>query len=328
MNKFKFYFVVISITLLLFSCNKNDDSPDPVPVRAFGVQYETDKITIENYLETHYIEKIINNPGFVDDQDVTLTKIPTGGTQLSIWSYIPTPDSDPNVFPQLLSKNVSLHDITYKVYYLKLRADNDVDGKSPTAVDEVLVSYSGSYLKDNSTETVVDVSTTPFETLVYPQQRFGLDGVIRGWSEIFPKFKTGTYNADPSPDPATFLNFGAGVMFIPSGLAYFNVAKSSIPAYSPLVFSFKLYDLKRSDLDGNDRAGDGVLSIDEDLNHDGDFTNDDTDGDGIQNYRDIDDDGDGYLTKNEIHKNADGTIIFEDTNANGIPNYLDKNDQP
>ena len=88
-------------------------------------------------------------------------------------------------------------------------------------------------------------------------------------------------------------------MFLPSGLAYYNAATATIPSYSPLVFSFKLYDLKRADQDG-----DGVLSIDEDLNHDGDFTNDDTDGDGIQNYLDIDDDGDGALTKNEIKING------------------------
>ena len=48
---------------------------------------------------------------------------------------------------------------------------------------------------------------------------------------------------------------GAGVMFLPSGLAYFNGASGSIPSYSPLIFSFKLYAIKRADQDG-----DGILS--------------------------------------------------------------------
>lgn len=44
---------------------------------------------------------------------------------------------------------------------------------------------------------------------------------------------------------------------------------------------------------------DGVPTRDEDLNGDGDPSNDDTDGDGIPNYLDEDDDDDGILTRNE-----------------------------
>jgi hypothetical protein len=296
MNKFKLYFLLISVAFGLFSCSKSNN--DIVPLRDYSVQYLSDNETIEQYLKTYYIESITDHPGYVDDQDIKFTKIPVNGTQPSIMSLL-----NSSTFPKLLSKDVTYNDIIYKVYYLKLRADNDVDGKAPCRVDEVLASYNGFYLTNNTTTTngvtTVDITGTVFETLLYPQQRLGLDRTIRGWAEIFPFFKTGTYNATPSPDPATFTNFGAGVMFLPSGLAYYNAATATIPSYSPLVFSFKLYDLKRADQDG-----DGVFSIDEDLNHDGDFTNDDTDGDGKQNYLDIDDDGDGALTKNEIKING------------------------
>lgn len=299
MNKFKFYFVVISFAALLFSCNNNDDTPEPVPVRAFDVQYDTDLATIEAYLNSYYIVNDVSNPDFADE-DITFAKIPDGGEQKSIFKFL---NSDS--YPKLLTKDVLLHDITYKIYYLKLRADNE-SGKKPTRVDEVLTAYSGFYLSSKTEESTTTIEGTTFETVVFPQSMLGLYQTIRGWGEVFPEFKTGVYDNAPSPNPATFTNFGAGVMFLPSGLAYFNSPPlgSGIPSYTPLVFTFKLYDLKRTDLDGNDRSGDGILSIHEDINGNGIFTDDDTDGDGIPDYLDIDDDGDGYLTKSEIKING------------------------
>ena len=295
MNKFKFYFVVISFAALLFSCNNNDDSPEPVPVRAFDVQYDTDLATIEAYLNSYYIVNDVNNPDFADE-NITFAKIPDGGNQKTIFDFL---NSDS--YPKLLTKDVLLHDITYKIYYLKLRADNE-SGKQPTRVDEVLTAYSGFYLSSKTEEAGTTIEATIFETVLFPQSMFGLDQTIRGWGEIFPKFKTGIYDANPSPNPATFTNFGAGVMFLPSGLAYFNrpPSGSGIPSYAPLVFTFKLYDVKQADQDQ-----DGILSIDENVvDENGNFTDLDTDNDGRPDYLDIDDDGDGVLTKNEIKING------------------------
>ena len=50
------------------------------------------------------------------------------------------------------------------------------------------------------------------------------------------------------------------------------------------------------------------MSIDEDINGDGNPLNDDTDGDGLPNMNDIDDDGDGIITLKEFDKDGDGTI--------------------
>ena len=52
--------------------------------------------------------------------------------------------------------------------------------------------------------------------------------------------------------------------------------------------------------DTSDPDSDGIPTSEEDVNGDGDPTNDDTDHDGIPNYLDGDDDGDGILTKDEI----------------------------
>ena len=76
---------------------------------------------------------------------------------------------------------------------------------------------------------------------------------------------------------------------------------------------------------GVDSDGDGIYDIYEDVDGDGDITNDDTDGDGIPNYLDPDDDGDGILTIDEgADPNGDGNPDDAiDTDGDGIPDYLD-----
>lgn len=64
-----------------------------------------------------------------------------------------------------------------------------------------------------------------------------------------------------------------------------------------------------------DSDHDGILDLTEDLNHDGNLENDDTDGDGLPNYRDPDDDNDGVLTALE----GSG-----DSNGNGLADYLEQ----
>lgn len=64
-----------------------------------------------------------------------------------------------------------------------------------------------------------------------------------------------------------------------------------------------------------------LLDIDPDKNND-------TDGDGLLNFIDADDDGDNILTKNENpDPNGDGDLSdAQDTDADGIPDYLDDDD--
>lgn len=83
---------------------------------------------------------------------------------------------------------------------------------------------------------------------------------------------------------------------------------------------------------GNDTDGDGL-----DDGYEGDEINDDdvndelddpqtglpdTDGDGIPDFRDIDDDDDGIETPDE-DPNEDGDVSNDDSDNDGIPNYLD-----
>ena len=91
-------------------------------------------------------------------------------------------------------------------------------------------------------------------------------------------------------------------MFLPSGLGYYNITQNTIPAYSPLIFVVKLYEVERMDQDA-----DGIPSYIEDLNGDGyiyvlpadEVNPDDTDGDNFPDYLDLDDDADLVLTRTE-----------------------------
>ncbi|MCD0472180.1 FKBP-type peptidyl-prolyl cis-trans isomerase [Flavobacterium sp. JAS] len=311
MNKFKYYFILLLAGISLVSCSKkDDDEPVVVPLRDYKTQYDVDNANIEEYLKTNYIT--VNA-----DMDVTISLITDPSTQPSIMSYL---NSDS--FPKLLLRDIDLHGIAYKMYYLVLR---EGVGTSPMNTDGVVAAYRGEYLsRIEKTVTVPShLTTTFFEQVLYPNSAFDLYGAIMGWSEIFPQFKTGTtsVNADGSNK---YENFGAGVLFIPSGLGYYASppASSTIPVYSPLIFSFKLYDFKRLDHEYVISNGaivgtpDGVLDINEDIDGDGyvrDYRNttlypnkpvnpDDTDGDGIPDFLDSDDDGDGYTTRFEITK--------------------------
>ncbi len=129
-------------------------------------------------------------------------------------------------------------------------------------------------------------------------------------------------------------------MFIPSGLAYYNTGSGPIPAYAPLIFSFKLYEMQRldQDLDGIpsylEDDGDGyIYDYRNTINYASVATNlDDTDGDGVPDFLDIDDDGDGFTTKLEIKNPATG-LAFPFVNIpactlGGKKNYLDKTCHP
>ncbi len=76
---------------------------------------------------------------------------------------------------------------------------------------------------------------------------------------------------------------------------------------------------------------DGIPAELEDLNDDGNLDNDDSDGDGIPNYLDEDDDGDNVLTRLEIDlENEDGDdnplTNPKNTDNDNLPNYLDTDD--
>jgi hypothetical protein len=327
MNKFKFYFILLITSITIFSCSKNDKTETVEPLRDYKTQHDADIANIEDYLKTNYID-VKQHPGFTDDQNVTIEKLDANHT-VSIWNQTTYP---------LKTKTVKLHDIVYTFYYLVLRegkkdAVTGLGGVSPCNVDGVLTSYRGTYLSSTTT-TPSTVTATQFEEAILPNEFFSLFTTVTGWGETFPQFKTGSYTVN-SNGTITYTDFGAGVMFLPSGLGYYASGSYSIPAYSPLVFSFKLYDIQRLDQDG-----DGIPSYLEDASPADGYMRflptgvenpDDTDKDGIPDFYDIDDDGDNYTTKFEIKNPLTGLpypFANIPTCTSGKKNYLDASCHP
>lgn len=280
---------ILKASLVLLSCLvfiqcKKEDVPGPLPMVPYAEQYPYDIADIEKFMDEHYME--------VDaDQDVIFFKMPN-----------PNPSNKVSIADQteypIEYKMVNSNGVDYKVYYINLTKksgspyDPDYYGENlnPTRVDEVFVTYKGTLARKTSDNIVT------FDEIASPTW-FPLDGVVQGWAEIIPKFKSGTFVSSNPDGTVSFQDYGAGIMFLPSGLGYYSTSRGLIPSYAPLIFNFKLMQTKYADHDE-----DGILSKDEDLNGNGVYTDDDTDGDGRQNYLDKDDDGDGVLTKNEIKR--------------------------
>jgi FKBP-type peptidyl-prolyl cis-trans isomerase FkpA len=310
-NIYKILSVVV-FCVILASCSKSSTDAD-TPIRDYAEQYATDLASIESYIDTHYLT-------YDADYNVTFdTLLPTSGH-----SSIRTDSSF-----HLGDTTIVEDGINYKVYFIKFREGTQ---RRPTQVDSVYISYKGTKLKKKSTtggEDVFDTAQTPVW--------FKLQEVITGWAHMIPNFKTGTYTGGSGGNPIAYNNYGAGVMFLPSGLAYFNNGAGTISSYTPIVFSFKLLELQYRDHDGdgilskderkmppitpvnkltrwrenpygNDYNGDGALDTSSTLyDSDGDGVLDstelyDTDRDGIPNMYDIDDDGDNYTTRSETKK--------------------------
>ena len=309
-NIFKILSVFV-ICVVVASCSKSSGT-DPEPLRDYATQYTADLALINTYIDTHYITRDA-------DYNVTFdTLLPTGGH-----SSIRT-----DVAFHLSDTTVLQNGVNYKIYYIKFREGTK---NRPTQVDSVNVAYKGINLLKSAT----------FDQAITPTW-FKLQEVITGWSHILTNFHTGTYAPGTGGNGTTFDNFGAGVMFLPSGLAYYSSSAGTIPSYSPIIFSFKLYELRYRDHDGdgilskderrlsplvnanvrwkenplgNDYNGDGSIDTSTTLyDSDGDGIVDSTesydiDSDGYVNMYDIDDDGDHVLTRVEIKQYTDPVTL-------------------
>ncbi len=324
---------ILGISLAFIACKKND-VPKVVPDRDRAEQQIIDNDSIIGYLETHYYNSSafgVSNPN-PSLNDLVISELPEDG-------ILPDPTNNTLLMDAVEKISTVYSETDYEFYILNL---NQGGGESPKFCDKIRVNYEGNLLNDVLFDSTVNPVT------------FDLLGLVPGWRKAIPFFSTAEGFNDVGDGTIDFYNFGLGVLFFPSGLGYFSGSTINIPAYSPLIFKIELFQMSQ-----NDDDADGIPSFMEDLNNDGAFTIDfdDTDGDLIPDYVDIDDDGDGKLTSKEItvttyneatreaienlplqsdevlikiKEELDGTftgtvITLYDTDGNGIPNYLDKN---
>ncbi|GGX10889.1 FKBP-type peptidyl-prolyl cis-trans isomerase [Aquimarina muelleri] len=311
-------FIIALIVTALSACKKDDDvDVVVVPPRDRGEQQIKDDALLQDYLKTHFytLEDVyVNGDNTVEYRTVKLDTIAGDNSD------------KPSIMDSGLvtTKKITKGDVEYTLYVLGLRTGEG--SQKPTFADSTLVTYKGQLPYKNG-DKIFDSALNPVW--------FDLTSVVDGFREALVDFKGASGVSKYNEDGTVTYNddFGELVVFIPSGLAYFSEARTSIPAYSSLIFNVQLYKVNEAD---HDR--DGIPSYLEDLDGDGMLVmdvDDNTDGDGFVNYLDTDDDGDGILTKNEItvkDLNQDGfitldEITFYDDNGNGIKNHLDKDDR-
>jgi FKBP-type peptidyl-prolyl cis-trans isomerase FkpA len=286
MNKIKYFFAFAIVTILIYSCGTSNTTP--VDDFDYEAQALIDNDTLVKFLKTHYFDTSVDS----------VKALVSGQTAL----YDDT--------SKLKSMIVTDFDIDYTLYYYVNREGaSDPDKGYPTVMDSVFVKYYGQRIvTTDSLSASVDTNSNIW---------FTLNGVIRGWSHGFTNFKGGKNITDNGP--ITYENGGNGVLFVPSGLAYSNMGQGPILPNECLLFYIDLYDIVKD----TDHDNDGIPSINEDIDGNGDSRDDDTDADGIPNFFDLDDDGDGTLTVNE-DANGDGNPAndFNDPNNPTLADYL------
>lgn len=312
-------FFVLMATLLFFACpNDEDDGIIVVPQADRTEQQAIDGPLLIEYLETHYYnsEELngISNPSI---NDIVITKLEEGESLPVGHSFLVN---------DVETGTVNYQDADYTYYILRV---NQGGGNTFNFADDIRLNYSGNTENGN----VFDSSTNPVV--------FDLTGLIPGWTIIAPTFNTASTFEFNDDGTVSYENAGVGVMFLPSGLGYFSSSIAGISPYSNLMFKFEIFQSEE-----NDHDNDGVPSYLEDIDGNGFVTDeeDNTDGDNIADFLDVDDDGDGVLTINEdlepdtdlevdsdgdgdpTNDIGDGDPTNDDTDGDGIPNYLDTDD--
>ncbi len=310
MIKFKFCSSIIIVTILFIGCSKDDDATPTIEIRDRAEQQIEDEALWQDYFGTHYYnEDFFSQEGDYKMSDLVISKLDEGDTPPV--GHVLLKDSD-----RLDSLFVIHEDTDYKFYILKIS-----DGGKTTRTnfsDQITLNYRGN---------VPDVSDA-FDSTSNPL-RFDLLNLIPGWKFGIPEFRGAASLNENNDGTISYSDYGFGVLFIPSGLGYFNQAQSNIPSYSNLIFKIELFNAVSLDHDN-----DLVPTHLEDGNFDpetgtfipgiGDYNpyNNDTDNDNIPDFLDQDDDGDTVLTKDEdIDGDGDPT---NDIGANGLPFFLDE----
>lgn len=299
---------------LIVSCNKDDEgTPPPAPPRPLAEVAIEEEAKIQEYLKSHFynykeFDSIPENFDFKIKID-TIAGDNSGKTPLS-------EDMTSDTIT-VSSADLGLSeggDVLLKYYYLIAR---EGEGGSATVADSTFYRFEGRKLNS----TLFD-SSDSFNWTYLPN-------FVRGFAIGMSKLNAGGEIIVNDDGTTSIENTGIGMIVFPSGLGYYNSAPagSSITPYEPLLFKLELgLYVENTDFDN-----DGVPSIMEDVNGDGNVNNDNTDGDFISagvpafNHRDPDDDNDGTPTREEVEFDEGGKLLLPlpDADKDGVPDYLD-----
>lgn len=307
MNRIYKNILLIIALVSLFSCKKDDNSTSFYIV-PYAEQAPIDDEALVEFLTTHYYneEQFVtpgNYPNFNYDIeffiDETLAQVDANGdddfddSNQVVDGYTRTALID-----LVETKVITVDDVEHNLYILKAR-DGSGNGQ-PKFCDSTFLDYKG-----------MQLDKIPFDNSVNPRW-LDMSGTVKGFSEsISEGFSIATGNSSNGDGTYVYNDYGIGAAFMPSGLGYYASPPSILDYYAPLIFTFKVYNA----VVGTDHDQDGVPTYVEDIDGDHDIFNDDTDNDGLQNYADVNDDGDPILTKNEVVTN---TYVINEGDAEPI----------
>lgn len=310
MNLRKVSLYLLCLTIGVLSCKKDDDPTiEPIVLRDRTEQQGIDNDSIIGYLETHYYNKSEFegnlNPGI---KDLTITKIT---------NEIISSDADSLLINAVETKTIVYANTTYKYYVLKINQGGGAE--SPKFCDDIRANYQGFTLDD----AIFDNSVNPvdFDLMgviegwrrVFPEFNTAESYLENGDGTVTYSNKGVGVMFLPS-GLSYFYESRTGILAYSPLIFKFELLQTSQNDHDGDGVPSYLEDLN----------GDGQFSVNYDDTTDA--TDDDTDGDRYANFEDADDDGDGISTINEdIDKDGDPTN--DDSNGNGIPNYLDKTDK-
>lgn len=281
LKSLKAFILLVLFSFIAVSCKDDDDAATVTPPNDRTEQYATDIEKIEEYLKSNYMT-------LDSDLNAVITEIPTGGNQVSIWDQTDYPLKSITVKNDtrltIRTDGALVDPVEYKLYYILL---NEGGGQNPLTIDSSFVDYRGWNL-DN---VEFDRTSTPVWTS-YPITNV----FISGFRQILPMMKTAESIVENTDGTINYINAGNCIVFIPSGLGYYNSPQgANLPAYSNIVFQINLKTLDQIDHDS-----DRILSYLELYGTETDYFMQDSDSDLIPDFLDTDDDGDGFLTKNEF----------------------------
>ncbi|MEL7269204.1 MAG: hypothetical protein AAGL34_06505 [Bacteroidota bacterium] len=308
----------VIFSMVFVACNNDDDAaPEADPPLELSEVIAEDSAEIETFLDTHFYnyEEFASPPAdfdFIIDID-TIAGDNSDKTPLS--------QQMERLTINLNSDDLGLDgDETVEHAYYMLRVRESMpDGPKPTTADSTFLKYEGQLLDGTSFD-----ENQNFTWLELPF-------TVRGFAEGASELVAGTSeNIVDNPDGTVDItDRGIGMVIFPSAMGYFagGGPSGTIPAYSPLLFKLDIGLF----VEDTDRDNDGIPSILEDLDGNGNLLNDNTDLDSelltgiiLPNFRDADDDQDGIPTRDEI-SDEDGNIIipYPDSDNDGTPDYLD-----
>lgn len=279
----KYKLLLVLAILFIYASSCDDDTE--IEVFDHAGQSIIDNDTLVKYMQEHFV-----------DMDGVIQEIENNEQAIF---------DSANLHTKEVVYTIGGEEVDYTLYYYIVSLGA---GEKPARVDRANVAYKG-----------MDLDGSVFDQNAYGSWFDLYSSVIAGWSYGMINFNSGIRSLEPLPDGSyEYSDTGKGILFIPSGLAYANSGSGDIGVNEPLIFYVEMNEVFHVDHDS-----DNVLSMDEDLNNNGIYIDDDTDDDGSPNFVDTDDDGDGTPTiEEDANNDSDPTNDGIDDNDD-LPDYLD-----